>query len=157
MTLRILLTAFALPLMLSVPVEAQTTVPERSDCVEEVRAQRQAAVAAGTPLTRSEQKALLLACQNRELETYITEQERAIAALNAEIDALGLRVDENQRILDANNQIIGFIEEIDGQLTLQRELEADIARINADIARINADTERMLAEAERILMRLATQ
>ena len=94
-------------------------------------------------MSRSEQKALLLDCQNGELEARIQAQRQILAALNVEIQKLDLRLDEQARILDANGQEIARIVAINSQL---------IIRIEETDQRIAAK----LAEAERILQQLTT-
>ncbi len=128
---------------------AGMTSGQVTDCVAFVRDQRALAADNGVQMSRSEQKGLLLDCQNGQLDARIAEQERIIAELDAAIAKLNLRIDEQARILDANGRAIAQIIAINNQLIIRKQLETQIAALDAD-------TAAKLAEAERILQRLAT-
>lgn len=128
-----------------------------TDCVGFVKEQRALAAETGIAMSRSEQKGLLLDCRNGDLEVRIAEQKRILAALDAEIQQIGLRIDENARIIDEQGRELAQIVAINGRLVIRiQETDARIAETDAEIRELQADTAAKLEEAERILQRLAT-
>lgn len=148
-----------------------------TDCVAFVKEQRDAAKDVGMSLSRKEQKLLLLDCRGGKLESRIAEQEKVIAALNANIAAINLEIDENNQIIDADGRAIGQIIAIKDQWVIQsnlnEQIETDQARTEtaqaetqsiqnerkAIQAEIRASQERQrqaLEEADRILRSLLT-
>jgi uncharacterized coiled-coil protein SlyX len=113
-----------------------------TDCVAFVREQRRLAAENGVTMSRRDQKTLLHDCNNGQLEARIAEQERILAALDAEIRQFDLELDEQAQILDHQGRVLAKIIAVNGQL-IMRAQDAD-QRIAAK-----------LQEAERILQRLA--
>lgn len=100
---------------------------EKTDCVSYVKKQRDYASKYAQPLTRKEQKGLLLNCQNRQLAALIAEQKETLSKLDAEIQKFQLRIDEKSQILDKQGRVLGKIVSINGKLTLRIEqLDAEI-------------------------------
>lgn len=142
---------------------AEGTAGQVTDCVGFVREQRDLASETGIAMSRSEQRALLLNCQNGELAEMVAEQELILAALGEQIQQLDLRLDDQARIIDENNQVIAFIVTINGQWVIQSQLGDNIAQseteseaARSEAAASRARQEEMLREAERILQNLAT-
>ncbi len=119
-----------------------------TDCVGFVREQRDLARETGITMSRSAQKGLLLDCQNGELEARIAEQQQILASLDTAIHQINLRIDENARILDENDQVIAHIIAINGQLVIRRQ------EVQAETEASQRRQEQMLDEAERILNEL---
>lgn len=133
----------------NIQLAANTLSEQVTDCVAFVQDQRDLARENGIVLSRRDQKSLLIDCQGGQLQARLEAQKRILAALDAEIRQLDLRIDENARILDENGRAIAQIIAINGQWVIQRQLQSDIAASKTR-------QQQMLDEAERILQRLAT-
>lgn len=121
---------------------AAITNGQVTDCVGFVREQRDLARENNIEMSRADQRSLLHQCNRGELQERIVEQERIIAALNDQIEALHLRIDENGRLIDEQGRELARLISINGQLILRRQ-------------EVQADTAAMLDQAERILQSLA--
>lgn len=121
---------------------AAITNRQVTDCVGFVREQRDLARENNIEMSRADQRSLLHQCNRGELQERIAEQERIIAALNEQIEALHLRIDENGRLIDEQGRELARLISINGQLILRRQ-------------EVQADTAAMLDQAERILQSLA--
>jgi hypothetical protein len=136
--------------------QAAMTNGQVTDCVAFVRDQRDLARDNGIAMSRRDQVGLLDQCESGLLQERIAEQQVILAALNERIQVLNLRIDEQSRILDENNQVIGFVISINGQWVIQRQLEDNIAASEAEIAASRARQEEMLREFEEIMQSLLT-
>jgi len=92
--------------------------------------------------TRADKKQRLSDCRVGKLDAQIAEQERVLKALNEQLAALNLQIDENARILDEQGNELAQIVAINGQLVMK------IQQTDQQIAQ-------KLQEAERILQNLA--
>ena len=135
---------------------ATSSTSQQVDCVAFVKDQREIAADSGVKMSRKDQKSLLHQCRSGELQARIAEQKKILAEFDKEIEALNLRRNEQNQILDANGQAIAQIVAINDQWVIQRKLNSEIAQIQENIDGSVARQEEMLREAERILQRLAT-
>lgn len=158
----------------SLVMQQATFTLEQVDCVAHVKNERDIRAEAGEPMSRREQKVMLLECRNANTDALIAQQETLIAQQRAQIAALEATITQNRMRLDANGQILDEYDRViaelvlvGDQLALQRRTNEDIAsqnsqikgriaELDAETELLRADTQRMLDEAERILSGLAS-